>query len=116
MRDALHAMNLRLRALGRVPEGDELRIGIGIHTGEAVVGFIGSHLRLAYTALGDTVNLASRLESATKYFPGCDILISDAAEAAQQRYRVAETTYQGRTELKGVGEAVAAYQVLGRKA
>src|SRR3954449_12462056 len=67
MRDALAALNLRQQALGR----PTLRIGIGIDTGEAVVGFIGSHLRQSYTAIGDLENTASRLEGATKEF-GCD--------------------------------------------
>ena len=49
-----------------VPGRPEIRVGIGIDQGEAVVGFIGSHLRQSYTAIGDVVNTASRLESKTK--------------------------------------------------
>jgi adenylate cyclase len=50
----------------RAKAGVELRNGVGICTGEAIVGTLGSRQRLEYTAIGDTVNLAARLETLTK--------------------------------------------------
>ena len=53
--------------------------GTGIHTGEALAGNIGSPERLAYSLMGDTVNLAARLQELTKEFH-CDILISEETQ------------------------------------
>lgn len=108
MRDALSAFNRRQQALGQA----QLRIGIGIASGEAVVGFIGSHLRQSYTAIGDVVNTASRLESATKEY-ACDLLIDQTTQDEQQQHGVAETTFLGKLRIKGKEREIAVYKVLG---
>ena len=76
------AMQKRLITLkGELAEQgfDRIAIGIGLHTGVATIGYIGSERRSEYTAIGDTVNLASRLESNTI---GGQILISEATAMA----------------------------------
>jgi adenylate cyclase len=70
-------LNRYLATQGKSP----LEMGIGIHTGRAVVGSIGSPQRLEYTAIGDTVNIASRVESLTKGL-GEPLLLTDATHAA----------------------------------
>ncbi|MEE8143565.1 MAG: adenylate/guanylate cyclase domain-containing protein, partial [Planctomycetota bacterium] len=107
MREALQAMNLRQRALG----GKELHVGIGIATGEAVLGFIGSHLHQSFTAIGDPVNTAARLETATKEFPHCDIFICETTEEEQQHHGIAQTTFVGYPVLKGKQQKVGVYHV-----
>jgi adenylate cyclase len=72
MRRGLRAFNARQRARG----GVEIDIGIGISHGESLSGNIGSEQRMEYTVIGDSVNLASRLEGLTKNHP-YKILIND---------------------------------------
>jgi adenylate cyclase len=96
-------MQAELRKLAEKwrPEGLNLRIGIGINSGPAIVGNIGSSRRMDYTAIGDTVNLASRLESATKEF-GVGIIISEythnAVRGAFQFKKLGDVHVRGRSE------------------
>ena len=87
--NAAVAMQRRLLGINRElrEEGfPEIGVGMGLHTGEAIVGYIGSERRSEYTAIGDTVNTSSRLESNAR---GGEILISDAtAKAAHSRYKL----------------------------
>jgi adenylate cyclase len=80
---AVRAGREMLRAVAASNAGHPwpIRIGIGIHIGEAVTGTVGSARRKEYTVIGDTVNLASRLESLNKEV-GSQFLISDAMRAA----------------------------------
>ncbi len=82
MQRRLIGINQELRDEGLT----EIGVGMGLHTGEVIVGYIGSERRSEYTAIGDTVNTSSRLESNAR---GGEILISDAtARAAHSRYTV----------------------------
>ena len=101
---AAREMSKRLAELNRSLAHDldePLRIGIGIHAGPAIVGEMGYGSATGVTAIGDTVNTASRLETATKEF-GAELVVSHAvAEAAGidlSRYPSQDISLRGRSE------------------
>jgi len=88
-----------------------LRIGIGLNTGPCVVGNMGSDFRFNYSVLGDTVNLASRLEGRTKDYRIPMVIGSRTAEGARQRFAVMEIDL---IMVKGKKQPEAVFTVLGR--
>ena len=108
MRTALAVLNEKRIERGDIP----IRIGIGLHCGDAIVGKIGAAVRANLTVIGDTVNQASRIEASTKAF-GTDLLLSqELFEVAKDRF-VCELA--GSVEVKGKAEPLRLYKVRGRR-
>lgn len=114
--DAANEMMLALAALNaRRADAGKLVIehGIGINTGEAVAGSIGSPKRMDYTVIGDAVNLTARLESATKYY-GTPILVSEyTLDRVTDRENFREIDM---LRVKGKAEPVRIFEAFGYRA
>ncbi len=106
MKRRLAALNDALRAES-LPA---LKIGIGIHTGEAIAGNIGAPQRLDYTLIGDSVNTAARIESACKEV-GRDLLISETTRALLGDLAIVDAPLT--VQLKGKSRPAAVYPLLG---
>ncbi len=102
MLERLHAIRHEFQERG----WPEIRIGVGINTGEMSVGNMGSEFRIAYTVLGDAVNLGSRLEGLTKVY-GVEIIVSESTRAAVPDYVYRELD---KVRVKGKDEPVTIYE------
>ncbi|MFZ0613992.1 MAG: adenylate/guanylate cyclase domain-containing protein [Desulfobacterales bacterium] len=107
-------MREKLLALNRNWESENesaLRHGIGIHTGEVVAGNVGPPARVAYKMIGDTVNLAARLQELTKKFDA-EILVS--GETYSELNGRFQTRYLGQETARGKKKETGIYAVLDR--
>jgi len=107
MLKALEKLNVKFVAEG-LPE---LKIGVGVNTGTMSVGNMGSRFRRAYTVLGDSVNLGSRLEGLTKAY-GVKMIVSEFTRKEAERFVYREID---RVRVKGKAEPVTIYEVRGRE-
>ena len=104
MLEELKKINIQFLASG----DPEIKIGIGIYTGKAIVGNIGSEHRFDYTAIGDTVNIASRIEGLTKEYKTEIIIGESTKNKLTENFSV---TLLGKTNVKGKLEEVTIYSV-----
>jgi adenylate cyclase len=105
MQASAQALDAEFRRRGMPP----LKIGIGINTGQMHVGDMGSAIRLAYTVIGDAVNLGARLEGLTKVY-GAGIVVSESTRLAAPRFAYRELD---RVRVKGRSLPAPVFQPLG---
>ena len=108
---AMVATMKRLQPEFRKKGWPPMQIGVGLNTGVMNVGNMGSEFRMAYTVLGDAVNLGSRLEALTKNY-GVDILVSEFTRDATPEIAFLELD---RVRVKGKEKPVAIFEPLGRR-
>jgi len=106
MRDRLLAMNKE----GAFPKGIELKVGVGMNTGDMVVGNIGAETRYDYTVIGDSVNLASRTESLCKEYGVMIIVTQNTLADMGDGFK---TRLLDQVAVKGKKEPIRIYEVLG---
>ena len=109
--DMTRALDEFKRELQAGNEGlGDFDVGIGLHTGPAVVGFLGSDTRMEYTAIGDTVNLGSRIEGATKGV--ARVLVSGATKSSCGPETRFHFVHRGQFHVKGREQPVDLYEPL----
>jgi len=105
----MHAALARMNPVFKARGWPEIRIGVGVNTGRMSVGNMGSRIRLAYTVMGDAVNLASRLESITKQY-GADMIVGEETRNAVPDGVFCELDM---VRVKGKDQAVRIFEPLG---
>lgn len=106
MRDRLQSMNRE----GVFPPEVELKVGVGVNTGDMVVGNIGSEIRYDYTVIGDSVNLASRTEGLCKEY-GVPIIVTQGTHKELGEAFICRLLDQ--VAVKGKKEPIRIYEVMG---
>ena len=115
--DAVKAGNELYKAIVLDPKTAEelnvssINIGIGLHSGMAMVGIVGESERLSGTVISDTVNLSSRLESLTKQFKTAMLISKDTLDRMEDTEAVS-LRYLGMIQVAGVNEVKSVYEVL----
>ena len=114
-RAALTALDMvrsleELRARSDVPGVERLAMGIGLNTGQVTAGNLGSQSFMDYTVIGDTVNLASRLEGLTKPYRTTVIVSGETAERLDERFLLRELD---RVRVKGKDRPVTIHELVG---
>ena len=104
--DATEKLNEELKPLNLPP----INVGIGISTGECIVGNMGSELRFDYSVIGDAVNLGARLEGQTRNYAGVDLLLSERTYQLCPDRAFSEVD---KIKVKGKSEEVRIYTPLG---
>jgi adenylate cyclase len=105
---AMKEGSVKLQGIIQEKFGKNVRFGIGINTGQAVVGNIGAEIRMDYTAIGDTVNTAARLESNAK--PGQILMSKTTYDLVKDRVKA---EYLGEIKVKGKSDGIPVYQLDG---
>jgi class 3 adenylate cyclase len=104
MIEMINLFNLQQATMDRV----QIRIGVGIATGQVIAGYTGTMQRATYTCVGDTVNLAARLEAYTKTVGQSILIDENTRQALSEALRVEDC---GPVELKGKNQTVHVYSV-----
>lgn len=118
--DARRAVAAALEMLQRIHELNgrqghampRLEVGIGIHTGPLTAGNVGARDRLEYSVIGETVNLASRLEALTKEFKTGIVISPQVRDLVQDEF---DTPFLGDAAVRGIVGKVPVYTVAGKK-